>query len=123
MMKENVLKNKGKVDARQQAELLKLDERILVCQNKAQELHIKEARLNSVVENLACRPVVEGDFIRAIGETEARMIRKKTTHDDADVVTLFKNDGFTVDKLMKDVRYRVQAALSSAGLQGTEYGK
>jgi hypothetical protein len=76
-----------------------------------------------VVENLACRPFVEGDFSRAIGETEARLIRKKTTMDNADVVKLFKNDGFTVDTLMKDVRYRVNAALGDAGLQGTTYGK
>lgn len=72
---------------------------------------------------MACRPVVEGDFSRAIGETETRLIRKKTTMDNADVVKLFKNDGFTVDTLMKDVRYRVNAALSDAGLQGTTYGK
>jgi hypothetical protein len=28
-----------------------------------------------------------------------------------DQLVMFKNDGFTVDKLMKDVRYRVNAAL------------
>jgi len=28
-----------------------------------------------------------------------------------DNVVLFKNDGYTVDKLMKDVRFRVNAAL------------
>jgi hypothetical protein len=43
--------------------------------------------------------------------------------DEADVVKLFKNDGFTVDKLMKDIRYKIGAALSDAGLAGTTYGK
>lgn len=39
----------------------------------------------------------------------------------ADNVVLFKNDGYTVDKLMKDVRFRVNAALANAGLQSGAY--
>lgn len=39
----------------------------------------------------------------------------------ADNVVLFKNDGYSVDKLMKDVRFRVNAALSGAGVQNTAY--
>jgi hypothetical protein len=41
--------------------------------------------------------------------------------DQADALVLFKNDGYTVDKLMKDVRFRVQNALASAGLSGSVY--
>ena len=40
-----------------------------------------------------------------------------------DQIQLFKNDGFTVDKLMKDVRYRVGAALVGAGVENSAYAK
>jgi hypothetical protein len=46
-----------------------------------------------------------------IKETASFEIRKMTKVDMADNVVMFKNDGFTVDKLMKDVRFRVNAAL------------
>ena len=43
--------------------------------------------------------------------------------DKADKVELFKNPGFTVDNLMKDIRYKVSSALTSAGLSNTGYAK
>lgn len=41
--------------------------------------------------------------------------------DAGDKVEMYKNDGYTVDKLMKDVRYRVGAALSQAGMSNLSY--
>lgn len=70
---------------------------------------------------MTCRPVAEADPDRIVKETAAWEIRKTTKQDLADPIVLFKNDGFTVDKLMKDVRYRVGAALSNAGIQGSTY--
>lgn len=58
-----------------------------------------------------------------MAETEARLIRKDTVYDKADAVNLFKNHGYTIDKLMKDIRFKVNACLSEAGLAGTAYGK
>lgn len=58
-----------------------------------------------------------------IKETEARQIRKVTVYDKADAVELFKNHGYTIDNLMKDIRFKVNACLSEAGLAGTNYGK
>jgi hypothetical protein len=43
--------------------------------------------------------------------------------DNADTVKLFKNHGYTIDNLMKDIRYKVNACLSEAGLANTTYGK
>lgn len=83
----------------------------------------REQRLKEVAEALACRPVVEADEARLLAETEARRIRKDTVNDLADDVQLFKNDGYTVDRLMKDVRYRVTAALGEAGLQDKTYAR
>jgi hypothetical protein len=40
-----------------------------------------------------------------------------------DNVVMFKNDGYTVDKLMKDVRYRVGAALTNAGMGNMAYAQ
>jgi hypothetical protein len=41
--------------------------------------------------------------------------------DKADKVRMFKNDGYTADALMKDVRYKISAALHDAGVQNTTY--
>ena len=42
--------------------------------------------------------------------------------DEGDKVKLFKTDGYTADVLMKDVRYKISAALHSAGLHQSSYG-
>jgi len=63
------------------------------------------------------------DRERVIKETESREIRKKTVLDNADSVRLFNNPGFTIDRLMGDIRYRVNAALTEAGLAESAYGK
>ena len=41
--------------------------------------------------------------------------------DKADKVRMFKNDGYTADVLMKDVRYKISSALHAQGLQHTTY--
>jgi hypothetical protein len=43
--------------------------------------------------------------------------------DKADKVVLFKNNGFTVNQLMTDMRFKVSSALNEAGLQNTAYAK
>ena len=51
-----------------------------------------------------------------IKETAAREIRKITVRDNADQVNLFKNPGYNIDGLMKDIRFKVSTALAEAGL-------
>ena len=75
------------------------------------------------MENYKWRPKVEGDFDRLVKETAARELRKGATADEGDKVELFRNDGYTIDKLMKDIRYKVSTALNEAGLHNTAYGK
>ena len=36
---------------------------------------------------------------------------------------MFQNHGYTIDGLMKDIRFKVNACLSEAGLANTNYGK
>lgn len=55
-------------------------------------------------------------------EIEARELRKGIEMDKADKVDMFRNDGFTADTLMKDVRYKISAALHNAGLADSAYG-
>ena len=68
------------------------------------------------MENYAARPQVDIDPDRVKKDTEARAIRQATTMDKADAVKLFANHGFTIDGLMKDIRFKVSAALTGAGL-------
>ena len=44
-------------------------------------------------------------------ETTTRELRAAMEFDKADKVRMFKNDGYTADKLMKDVRYKISSAL------------
>ena len=48
-------------------------------------------------------------------------LRKGVELDKADKVNMFKNNSFTADNLMKDVRFKISAALHSAGLENTTY--
>ena len=86
-------------------------------------VQIKQERLDKAVENYAWRPAPEADDQRLNQNTKAREIRKNTDMDLADKVNHFKNPGYTTDKLMNDIRFKVNAALTGAGLQGTAYGK
>ena len=90
---------------------------------KATEHIERQKRLDQAVENYAIRPKVDIDSERVKKDTQARMIRRETELDKADAVKLFNNHGFTIDNLMKDIRYKVNAALSEAGLQNTSYGQ
>ena len=83
----------------------------------------RQAKLDEAVEQYACRPQVEIDSNRVISETQTRKIRKETTYDKADKIEIYAKHGYSVDNLMKDIRYRVNAALSNSNLQGTQYGK
>ena len=78
-----------------------------------------ERRLNEIVENYKSRPKVEYDEKRLNSITENlenryRSINKKTDLDEK--VQLFSHNGFTVEQLMKDFRYKVSSALYEAGL-------
>jgi len=81
----------------------------------------RETEINKIVENLKVRPKVEIDPERVKRVTEALKIRMKTKLDKADKVVLFRNNGFTIDNLMSDLRYKISSALSEAGLLGKEY--
>lgn len=48
-------------------------------------------------------------------------LRKGVEMDNADKVKMFTNNSFTSDALMKDVRYKISAALHSAGLENSTY--
>ena len=78
-----------------------------------------ERRLNEIIENYKSRPKIEADEKRLNAITENlenryRSINKKTDLDEK--VELFSHNGFTVEQLMKDFRYKVSSALYEAGL-------
>ena len=43
-------------------------------------------------------------------------LRNGVVLDKADKVKLFNNHGFTIDKLMKDIRFKINTVLSEKGL-------
>lgn len=115
--------NKPKVEQRQIIEKFKQQEKLHLIEEKKQEPIRQQQKLDKAVENYSFRPQVELDSERVKQEIKAREIRKNTGLDKADQVQLFKNNGFTVDKLMKDVRYKISSALHDAGLSQTTYGQ
>lgn len=81
----------------------------------------KQTDLNSIIEKLKVRPKVEVDPERVKQITESLKIRYETKRDEADKVILFDNPGFTIDKLMSDMRYKISTALNEAGLMHCTY--
>jgi hypothetical protein len=77
--------------------------------------------LNNIIENLKVRPKVEIDPDRVKKITENLKIRYETKRDEADKIVLFENHGFTIDNLMKDMRYKISSALNDAGLLNSTY--
>eukprot|EP00347_Sterkiella_histriomuscorum_P002541 403367752 len=123
ILQEKLKENKEKVDLIQQKELEKVEEKHKLIQQKAMANRLQQERLDKAVEKYSFRPQVEADQDRLIKETAAREIRKITIRDNADQVNLFQNPGYTIDGLMKDIRYKVSTALAEAGLQNTSYGQ
>lgn len=72
---------------------------------------VRQQRLDAAVENYDCRPQVEADEARLIQETKARELRKGVVLDKADKVKLFKNHGYNIDHLMKDIRFKINTVL------------
>lgn len=120
-MQELVRKNKDNVNRRQADELVKIHEKVALLEEKKLEPKLRQEKLDRAVENYAFRPQVELDPDRVLQETDSREIRKALEFDKADKVNLNSNTGFTADKLMSDVRYKISAALHNAGLQDSTY--
>ena len=91
-------------------------------EEKRAEAQERQERIEQAVENYSFRPQVEIDRERVQRDTAAREMRRGLEFDEADKVRLYKNDGYTADKLMSDVRYKISAALHAAGAHNTTYG-
>jgi len=88
---------------------------------KAYKKEENEIRLNQIIENLSVRPKVDIDPERVKQLTDNLTRRFNTKRDETDKVVLFQNNGFTVDKLMGDLRYKVSTVLGEAGLLNRQY--
>eukprot|EP00826_Nyctotherus_ovalis_P060252 TRINITY_DN8433_c0_g3_i1.p1 TRINITY_DN8433_c0_g3~~TRINITY_DN8433_c0_g3_i1.p1 ORF type:complete len:277 (+),score=122.13 TRINITY_DN8433_c0_g3_i1:833-1663(+) len=111
-LKKKIEENKDKVEERNYVGVKKLEERLTakaVMQKKKEEY---DERLNAAIESYKFRPKVEADEKRLEQITETMQIRKDTKLDKADVVTLFKDYGYTTDQLMKDLRFKISTVLS-----------
>lgn len=97
---------------------------IMQCRAKEIKANKKEEdqiRINQIIENLKIRPKVDIDPERVKQLTENLTKRFNTKRDETDKVVLFENHGFTVDKLMGDLRYKVSTVLGEAGLLNRQY--
>ena len=101
---------------RQEEQALKLAQKAELIAQRANEMAERQKRLDAAVENYAIRPSVEADENRLIQETKARELRKGVTLDKADQVNLFKNHGYNIDNLMKDIRFKINTYLNEAGV-------
>ena len=51
------------------------------------------------------------------------MLRKDVLYDKADKVELTKMTGYSVNQLMRDMRFRLNTALHEAGIGNTDYAR
>ena len=86
-----------------------------------------EQRLNYIIENYKSRPHVEADPKRLIAITENLQNRymniQGNVKEPDEKAKMFEHNGFTVEHLMKDFRYKVSSALFEAGIQDKQYSK
>jgi hypothetical protein len=122
-LKQQIKKNKPIVDEIRSREEAKVKQKYEMLEEKRNYLQNRDERINEAIESYSIRPQVERDFNRVTQDTTKIIMAKGVIMDKADKVELFKNHGFTVENLMKDVRYKVSAALSSAGLSTTNYAQ
>lgn len=121
-IKEELERNREKVEYRkaveQQKLIDKLEEQELSNLKRAQDA----ARVEKAVSHYSHLPKVEIDPERVKKNTKSKEA-KKNLHDLADKAVLYQQTGFTVDNLMKDMRFKLSHILTEAGLQNSEYGK
>ena len=122
-VEDQIRMNKPRVDQRQQQDLHKRIEYHNQLEEKKMEPQMRQDKLDKAIEGYSFRPVVQADPDRITAEIKVREIRKNTQMDKADKVNLFRNDGFTSEQLMGDIRYKISAALHDAGLSKTTYGQ
>ena len=117
------IKNKPRVEEIRIKEEQKVKDKFVMLEEKRNYLQNRDERITKAIEEYSIRPQIERDFDRVIQPTVANTLSKNVIMDKADKVVLFKNPGFTVENLMKDIRYKVSSALSSAGLATTSFAK
>ena len=92
-----------------------------------QQQELNEKRLNFIIENYKSRPKVESDPQRLISVTKALQNRYEAQlnniPDQDEKAKMFTNNGFTVEHLMKDFRYRVSSCLYEAGILSHDAAK
>ena len=92
-----------------------------------QQQELNERRLNFIIENYKSRPKVESDPQRLISITKVLQNRYEAQlnniPDQDEKAKMFTNNGFTVEHLMKDFRYRVSSVLYEAGILSHDAAK
>ena len=92
-----------------------------------QQQELNERRLNFIIENYKSRPKIESDPQRLISITKVLQNRYEAQlnniPDQDEKAKMFTNNGFTVEHLMKDFRYRVSSVLYEAGILSHDAAK
>lgn len=120
--KAEILRNRGKVQAKRESEMRKIQQNLEQRAQKQEAEESSKARIDTAIAAYSHIPKVDLDRARVQQPTQSKLA-KKAARDPTDAVVLYKQTGFTAESLMKDMRYRLSAALTEAGLAGTEYGK
>ena len=123
MKKKRLSQNKPKVNYRQSVERKKIERKL---QDKEERVHMqvkKEERINKAVEGYSFRPQIEASEERLVAPTQALTKKKEVKYDKADKIPLSRVDGYTVNQLMTDMRFKLNVALEGAGLQHTNYAR
>lgn len=81
----------------------------------------EQQRIRDAIESYSFRPKVDPSFKRVISDTQSLVQRKETKI----VKPSFRNNnqGYGVNQLMNDQKFRLQTALFEAGLHTTDYAK
>lgn len=119
---ETISRNRFKVDERQAVQEQKIIERLEEQEQAELKKEEEKMRIEKAISQYQHIPKVDIDSDRVKQNTKSKDA-KKVQYDKADKVVLYQQTGFTVDNLMKDMRYRLSSMINDAGLQNSEYAK
>ena len=120
--KAEIERNRGKVQAKRESEMRKIKQNLDQRAQRQEAAASSKVRIDTAIAAYSHIPKVDLDRARVQQPTQSKLA-KKVLRDPTDAAVLYKQTGFTAESLMKDMRYRLSAALTEAGLAGTEYGK
>ncbi|EDV26267.1 uncharacterized protein TRIADDRAFT_49953 [Trichoplax adhaerens] len=122
ILAEQAVKDKARIEYRKEEHRKKIEDRRLAKEEVIRQEIEKEARLDRLRQKVEVH--VENDPLRLLQPTEAYNAKTAYAQQESELQDpIFSVYGYTDDKILSDPRYKVEAALRTAGLLKSDYAR